>query len=281
MAPTESTKIPQSGLEARRAAREQIWGSPTSGVAPGYLQANLIVLPHQYAQDFETLCARNPVPCPLLAKSSKPGDFNNFTSCLQSICDSDLAASMDIRTDAPLYNVYENGTMVRTAVPEIVSFWQQDHVAFLIGCSYSFEDALARTGLAPPHMIHKRNVSMYRSNIPLCPAGDFTGSSYVVSMRLYRKSEIEVVRRITRPYTTTHGEPMAWGWDGAESIGVKDVNAVDWGDVPVTREGDVVSRQEEEAMEDGYGVLGLRSNSSGSRYESTDTRSNCRSCPWL
>lgn len=93
---------------------------------------------------------------------------------------------------------------------------------------------------------------MYRSNIPLASSGIFERSTMVVSMRLYRASEVSKVRDITRPYVTTHGEPVAWGWDGAEKIGVKDVNSVDWGDGPVDGEGRVVVREKEEGRENGY-----------------------------
>lgn len=239
-------------LQTRLQARSNSILSPTCGLAPGHLQANLLILPSRYAQDFTLLCARNPVPCPLLAKSSQPGDFENLTSYLPSIPDDKIAASLDIRTDTPRYNIYQDGTLSQTGVPHIKDIWQEDHVTFLIGCSYSFETALALAGLPPPHMTNERNVTMYRTNIPLSPAGIFQHSTMVVSMRFYRASEVERVRHITRPYVTTHGEPVAWGWDGAERIGVRDVNAWDWGDGPISAEGEHVERIVEEGKEDGY-----------------------------
>ncbi|KAK3718505.1 hypothetical protein LTR37_005009 [Vermiconidia calcicola] len=254
MAPARIVEVPATatGFDARRRCRYNTWDAPTSGLAPGYLQANLIVLPSRYAHDFKVLCARNPVPCPLLATSSTPGEFDNLTSHMPGIEDDRIAAEIDIRTDAPRYNVYVDGKLQKQATTTLEPHWDtSDHVAFLIGCSYTFEKALTVAGLTPPHMLHGRNVPMYRTNIPLCPAGVFTGSTSVVSMRMYRSSEVGRVRDITRPYVTTHGEPLSWGWEGMTSIGINDINKVDWGDPPVTGHGFKIVQAEQEAEEDG------------------------------
>ncbi|KAF2168735.1 hypothetical protein M409DRAFT_20753 [Zasmidium cellare ATCC 36951] len=252
MAPARTIEIPQTGLESRLAARNLTWDRPTCGMAPGYLQANLIVLPSKAAKDFEILCARNPVPCPLLAKSASPGDFNSFVSCASAVSNEKIAAGIDIRTDAPRYNIYRDGVLVEESIASVEKHWQSDHVALLIGCSYSFENALAAAGLTPPHVLHERNVTMYTTNIPLCAAGGFVGGKYVVSMRMYRASEVERVRDITRPYVTTHGEPIAWGWDGMRDIGIHDLGAFDWGDAPVLADGKPVIQSEEESKDGGY-----------------------------
>lgn len=252
MAPARISQVPKTGHEARLQARDNVWDAPTCGTAAGYLQANLIVLPSQYATDFRILCARNPVPCPLLASSTKPGDPCTFRSHIPGVPDEAIAKSIDVRLDVPRYNVYEDGRLLAT-VPNVGQYWNHnDHVAFLIGCSYSFEDALTRNGLTPPHVLHGRNVTMYRSNIHLFPAGVFQRSTAVVSMRMYRRSEVERVRSVTQPYVTTHGEPIAWGWQGANSIGILDVNKPDWGDVPLTGNGSPVDQVAEEAAEDGF-----------------------------
>ena len=214
IAPAVLIEVPATGQAARLQARDGTWDAPTCGIAAGYLQANLIVLPAQYAKDFAILCARNPVPCPLLASSASPGDFQTLKSCMAQVPDGSVAKGVDVRRDAPRFNVYQDGRLVGTNVPSVEQYWSQDHVAFLIGCSYSFEAALINAGLPPPQVTYGRNVPMYRTTIPLCPAGVFTGSTYVVSMRMYRGSEMDRVRNITRPYVATHGEPIAWGWDG-------------------------------------------------------------------
>lgn len=252
MAPARINEVPATGMEARQQARTNAWNAPTSGLAPGYLQANLLILPSRYAKDFALLCARNPVPCPLLASSALPGDFNHFVSHLPDVSDSKIAGGIDIRTDAPRYNVYVDGKLSEEAIPDVISHWDgNDHVAFLIGCSFSFENALTDAGLSPPHSLHGRSPPMYRTNVQLCPAGVFKHSNYVVSMRMYRSSEVERVRDITRAWVRTHGEPIAWDWDGMRRLGIKDIKKVDWGEVPVNCDGDEIVPDEEEGRVDG------------------------------
>ncbi|EXF86442.1 hypothetical protein CFIO01_00139 [Colletotrichum fioriniae PJ7] len=240
--------IYKTGEDARLACRSGAFASTTAGQAPTYLQANLIVLPRCYAGDFRLLCHRNPVPCPLLAESSSPGDFNKLKSYVRSPDGEKIlpvATNIDLRHDSPRYRVYEDSKHVPVnGVWEPVSVedkWLDgDHVGFLIGCSFSFERALNESGLTPRHMTHDRNVPMYRTNIPLCAAGVFKGATYVVSMRPYKVSEIERVRDITRPFVATHGEPIAWGWDGAKRIGVTDITKPHWGDPALQMDGNTV-----------------------------------------
>lgn len=224
-----------TGSLVRLAARSKTLGEPTSGLAPSYLQANLIVLPRAYAEDFRLLCARNPVPCPLLAESAHPGAFDKLKSSIRRDATSlplPAAVDIDLRHDAPKYHVYRDGKL-EEKTEDIAAEWQDDdHVGFLIGCSYSFEGALAEAGLAPRHVVQDRNVSMYRTNIPLSPSGVFTGGTYVVSMRPYKPEDIERVRDITRRFVATHGEPIAWGWDAAARLGINDIASPEWGDAP-------------------------------------------------
>ena len=227
----------QTGVEVRLASRKNEHTKSTSGLAPSHLQANLIILPSKYAADFRDLCARNPVPCPLIAESRCSGDFQNVKSNIPTIPGSQIAASLDLRTDCPNYNIYQNSKLVQETVPDIISQWTSDHVAFLIGCSYSFESALVRSGFHPRHALLDRNVPMYRSNIPLNPAGAFTGGTYVVSMRPYPQQEIDQIRAITRKYLHTHGECVAWGWDAVKRLGIEDIDTPQWGDAPLTMDG--------------------------------------------
>ena len=251
MAPARTLLPPTTGIEARRQCRTGLWDAPTSGIARGYLQANLIVLPSRYAKDFTTLCARNPVPCPLLASSAAPGDFKNFVSHMPGIRDDQLAKALDVRTDAARYNVYVDSRLQETAVVNIENHWEDDHVAFLIGCSYSFESALTAAGLPPVHILQGRNVPMYRTKLLLLPAGVFTDSTLVVSLRMYRASEVERVRKVTRPYVTTHGEPVAWGWESLKTLGIRNIDEVDFGEAPVSSDGGVIVQSDEEAQQDG------------------------------
>jgi len=232
-----TTVMLSTGIEARIAARNKEYRKSTSGLAPSHLQANLIILPSKYANDFRDLCARNPVPCPLIAESSCAGDFRNVKSHLSRVADSQFASSLDLRTDCPNFNVYENSMLVQDTIPDIISQWTPDHIAFLIGCSYSFESALVRAGFHPRHALLDRNVPMYRSNIPLNPAGAFTGGTYVVSMRPYRKQDIDQIRAITRKYLPTHGECVAWGWEAVKKLGIENIDTPQWGDAPLTIDG--------------------------------------------
>lgn len=236
--------------ETRLLSRSNSLQAYTSHSAPGYIQANLLILPSRHAKDFHNLCTLNPIPCPLLAHSTRPGDFSAFTSCIPSIPSSALAQDLDIRTDVPYYNIYENGSPSHSKVPSIEEYWKEDHVAFLIGCSYSFDSALRTAGLTPPHMKYPRNVSMYLSNIPLTPAGIFQSSKMVVSMRMFRKHDLARVREITSKFGITHGGPVAWGWEGARRIGVQDVGKVDWGDGPLDGDGEIVVQSKEGEGED-------------------------------
>ncbi|CAK7203602.1 hypothetical protein SEUCBS139899_006339 [Sporothrix eucalyptigena] len=238
---TELTLRLTTGELARQAARANEYTNSTSGVAPTYLQANLLVLPSRYAADFRNLCARNPVPCPLIAESAAPGDFSRLVSHLPSVSSKSLAEGLDLRTDCPRYNVYKDSKLVHAGVPDVTDQWTEDHVAFLVGCSQSFESALERAGLPVRHSVQDRTVPMYRSNIPLNAAGVFSGSTYTVSMRPFPAKDIERVREISRAYHATHGEPVAWGWDAVARLGVENIDEVQWGQAPLTEDGQPLS----------------------------------------
>lgn len=257
-----------TGLSARLAARNKTLTNQTAGIAPSYLQGNLIVLPSRYANDFRLLCARNPVPCPLLAESAAPGDSVLLRSHLKASVSTtvsnggkangnehvdeivmEVAKDIDLRQDFPKYRLYKDGQPLGEDVLDIAAEWTDDHVGFVIGCSYSFESALSAAGLTPRHQLQGRNVPMFRTNIPLCPAGAFTSATYVVSMRPYRIEDIEKVRDVTRPYVATHGEPIAWGWDGMKSLGIADIRDVQWGEQSLRLDG---SGMPFDMLEEGY-----------------------------
>ncbi|KAH9908029.1 hypothetical protein F4778DRAFT_768719 [Xylariomycetidae sp. FL2044] len=226
-----------AGRSVRLACRSNALTTPTAGLAPSHLQANLLFLPSRYASDFRLLCARNPVPCPLIAESAAPGSHDAVTSKLPSLPGRAVLSDVDLRRDAPRYNVYRDSVLAKSGCHDVVSEWTDDHVAFLIGCSFSFETALAEAGLAPRHSAYGRNVAMYRTAVPLCPAGVFTGATYVVSMRPYRAGDVERVRAITRAYHATHGEPLGWGWGALERLGIRNIDEPEWGDRPLTADG--------------------------------------------
>ncbi|BEI92239.1 uncharacterized protein CcaverHIS019_0410590 [Cutaneotrichosporon cavernicola] len=217
-----------SPAEVREHARSGKLRGHTSGMCPGHVQANVLILPAQYAADFRRLCVRNPVSCPLLAESV-PGN-KGFPD--------GVADGGDITTDVPGYKVYRDGKVVEEEVADVRAYWQEDSVAFLIGCSFTFEDALEDSGLRVRHIEERRNVPMYATRIPLMPSGVFSGNT-VVSMRPYSAENVERVRAVTRPYVRTHGEPIAWGWDALDKLGIADINRPEYGDAPVIRDGEV------------------------------------------
>ncbi|KAF5125288.1 putative hydro-lyase [Metarhizium anisopliae] len=227
-----------TGLDARLAARGNEHTGPTAGISRGYIQSNMIVLPSRYANDFRALCGRNPVPCPLIAESTTTGSFSSIKSCIRGLEGKDMISTgCDLRTDIPRYMVYKDSELVASHVTDVKDHWTDDHVAFLIGCSYSFESELIRAGLPPQHILLGRNVAMYRTTVPLCPAGVFVGGTYVVSMRMYKVSDVGRVRELTGRFGITHGEPLDWGWDAVARLGIGDIGEPEWGDAPVLRGG--------------------------------------------
>jgi uncharacterized protein YcsI (UPF0317 family) len=211
---------PGSGLSARLAIRAGAHRRPTAGLAPGYVQGNLAILPQALAADFLRFCQLNPKPCPLIGTSA-PGDPHV----------PELGEDLDIRTDLPRYRVWKNGELV--AEPEDVrEFWRDDLVSFVIGCSFSFEEALTAEGIELRHITRGCNVPMYRTSIATHEAGPFHGPM-VVSMRpLTPRDAIRAVQITTRfPYV--HGAPVHIG--KPEMIGIKDIGKPDYGDVVEVR----------------------------------------------
>jgi uncharacterized protein YcsI (UPF0317 family) len=196
----------------------------TAGLAPGFAQANLVVLPADEAAGFHAFCVANPAPCPLLEVTA-PGDPTPHA----------LAPEADLRTDLPSYRVYRHGELAEVR-SDITSLWRDDLVAFLIGCSFTFEQALLRAGVPVRHLELGRNVPMYRTTRPCAPAGSFHGP-LVVSMRPIPAGLVEKARSITAAYPHMHGAPVHAG-DPAD-LGIRDLDAPDYGDPVPVREGEV------------------------------------------
>jgi len=204
--------------EIRTLIRKGNWDKPTAGLAMGYAQANLVILPQKYAFDFLLFCQRNPKPCPLL-EVLEPGKF--LTAF--------LSKDADIRTDIPMYNVYRKGKLERT-VMDIKSLWKNDFVTFLLGCSFSFEEALLRSKIPIRHIEENKNVPMFITNIPCKPAGVFHGPM-VVTMRPVLPDKVTRAVQITARYASVHGAPIHIG--DPSKIGIKNMRKPDFGD-PVT-----------------------------------------------
>ncbi|NND91699.1 MAG: putative hydro-lyase [Granulosicoccus sp.] len=201
----------------RQAIRRNEYRGHTAGLAPGFLQANVVILPESYALDFMRYCQRNPKPCPLVGVS-ETGDPILRT----------LGAEIDIRTDVPSYCVYREGELSET-LPDIKALWSDDMVAFALGCSFTFENALIEAGIPIWHIDNDRTVPMYRSGIMTVAAGGF-GGEMVVTMRAIDAERVDDASRISRRFPLAHGGPVHIG--DPLAIGIADLQLPDWGDVP-------------------------------------------------
>ncbi len=206
----------------RDAIRRNEYTSHTAGLCPGFLQANLAILPQSHALDFMRYCQRNPKPCPLSGVSDT-GNPMMFT----------LGANIDIRSDVPAYNIYRDGAL-KSSVNDIRDVWQDNFVAFALGCSFTFENALQQAGIPLWHINNDKTVPMFRSGIDTVPAGPFSGKM-VVSMRMVPKDRVAEVADISRKYPLAHGAPVHWG-DPAK-IGITDLSQPEWGDAAPAQDG--------------------------------------------
>ena len=211
--------------QLRLAAREGHFNETTSGLAPGFVQCNLVIIPQHYASDFADFCRRNPKPCPLLAVSPMAGDVSL----------PELGPDIDVRTDISRYRRWENGVLVEEPT-NLLNHWCSDHVAFALGCSFSFEEALLADGLEIRNISEGVNVPMFRTNLPCFSAGPFAGN-LVVSMRpMTPKDAIRAIQICTR-FPAVHGAPIHFG-DPAQ-IGIKNLQLPDFGDAVSIKEGEV------------------------------------------
>ncbi|MEA2661803.1 MAG: hypothetical protein QOH08_1375 [Chloroflexota bacterium] len=208
-------KIPS---DVRRAARDGLLRTTTAGMAPGFAQANLAVVTRDWAGEFREFCERNPQPCPLL-DVTEPGSPRPMR----------LAPDADIRYDLPGYRIFRDGSF--TDATDLASVWTNDMVAFLIGCSFSFEDAMLRDRIPVRHIELGRTVPMFVTNIDCTPVGRLSGPT-VVSMRPIPLGSVDRVREICARYPGSHGAPLHIGDPSA--IGIADVGRPDFGDaVPI------------------------------------------------
>jgi uncharacterized protein YcsI (UPF0317 family) len=205
----------RSGVAARRAIRSGAWTGTTAGVAPGYVQGNLAILPQALASDFLRFCQANPRPCPVIGMS-EPGDPRIPA----------LGEDLDIRTDLVGYRVWQDGKVVEDT-GDITTWWRDDLVTFVLGCSYSFEEALIEDGIPLRHVERGLRVPMYRTNIACKPAGPFAGPM-VVSMRPLKPAQAIRAVQITTRFPAVHGAPVHIGLPG--EIGIRDIAHPDFGD---------------------------------------------------
>ena len=204
-----------TGREFRQLSKSGDWTGPSIGVATRYVQANLAILPADLADDFESFCELNPKPCPLLERLPAGQFLTTLT-----------ANGADLRTNIPRYLTYADGILVDEST-DIVQSWRDDFVAFLLGCSFSFEHRLRAAGIAIRHVEEGVNVSMYTSSIQCMSVGPFSGPM-VVSMRPIPMHQVAEAVRITGALPQVHGAPVHTG--APEAIGIWDLSTPDFGD---------------------------------------------------
>lgn len=229
--PTPTDTTPQTAAEVRALCRRGQWTGPTAGLAPGFAQANLVVVRETAARSFEAFCRANPAPCPLIEVAA-PGQFEPLRS----------APGADLRTDLPRYRTYRQGRCVDRPT-DILDVWnaadldgQGRPVAFLIGCSFTFEAALLAAGIPIRHIEQRCNVPMYRTDVNCRPVEPFRGS-LVVSMRPMNREQADRAAEITARLPHAHGAPIHIGDPAA--IGIADLSRPDYGDSVDVRPGEI------------------------------------------
>ncbi len=212
-----------TGADVRRCARCGELTGPTPGLALSYVQANLVIVPRDIAFDFLLFCQRNPRPCPLLDVTD--------AGCPDP---RRAAPGADLRTDVPRYCAYRHGELIDEP-SDLFGWWRDDLVGFLLGCSFTFENALLKAGIPVRHIEQGRNVPMYRTNIACRSAGIFAGPM-VVSMRPLTPAQAEAATRICQRFPLAHGAPLHVGDPAA--LGISDINRPDFGDAVEIRRGE-------------------------------------------
>ncbi len=212
-----------SPQEVRQCVRNEEITFPTAGMCRGYAQANLVVLPGDYAQDFKEFALRNPFSCPVIEII----EGTPFTK--------DMGAGGNIMTDIPEYFIYRHGKLVQRC-HNASAYWQDDFVGFLIGCSFSFEEALIHAGIEMRHIATGRNVPMYKTHFATEKVGAFEGPM-VCSMRPMTPENAQIAHDITAKLPNVHGAPVHMGDPAA--IGITDISQPDYGDAVEIRQGEI------------------------------------------
>jgi len=214
----------QTPQALRQLIREGTLTGHTSGMADGYIQANVVILPSSYAYNFLKFCFRNPKTCPLLDVSEIGSPSFPY-----------YGKDADIRTDVSKYRIYKRGELVEE-VDDITHLYTDDMVSFLIGCSFTFEHALLEGGIPVRHIEEDHNVPMYRTNIPAEASGEFKGN-ITVSMRPMTMAQAIKATEITSHFKNVHGTPIHIG--SPETLGIENINTPDYGEAVTIKPGEI------------------------------------------
>ena len=213
--------------DIRDRVRSSELSSNTAGLLPGLLQTNVVIVPEVYADPFYAYCQKNPMPFPLV-------DIGDAGDPLLTR----LGADIDIRTDVPQYNVYRDVRLTDSPY-EISQYWTDDLVAFVLGCSFTFERALAEIGAPMRHIEGQKTVPMFRTGVETEPEREFS-AMLVVSMRPIPNEQVDTFTELCRKYPLAHGPPFHVGHNSGE-IGISDQNRPDWGDPVEVHGGEITA----------------------------------------
>ena len=136
--------------------------------------------------------------------------------------------SFSSRSDLPSYKVFKDGSHFET-VNDLKKFTWGKMVTFYLGCSFSFDDKLAESGIK---LETTENVSMYLSNVKCHKVAKFQ-TRMVVSMRPIPKSLVQKVYEATINLEYCHGAPVHFGYP--KDIGIDIQKDIDFGskvDIP-------------------------------------------------
>jgi uncharacterized protein YcsI (UPF0317 family) len=214
----------ERGRGVRLAARAGTLTGPTAGLAPGFIQGNLVVVPADVADDFARFCRLNPKPCPVIGVTEPGVPYVP-----------ELGADLDLRSDLPRYRVWRDGELAEE-IGDVSHLWRDDLVGFVLGCSFTFERALTAAGIPLKHLAAGINVAMYRTSIACEPAGPFAGP-LVVSMRPLAAADVPRATDITAQFSSAHGAPVHAG--APEDIGIFDLSSPHYGDAVEVATGEV------------------------------------------
>jgi len=214
-----------TAAEVRTEIRAGRWTQPTAGLARGFVQTNLVILPADWAGEFAEFCRLNARPCPLVEQTAV-GSFEPTVT----------APGANLCTDVPRYRVFREGVPETIEPIDIAHLWQDNFVGFLLGCSFTFENALQAAGLPVRHIDEGRNVPMYRTAIPCRPAGRFAGD-LVVSMRPFAPEHVDRAIELTSRFPTMHGGPIHVGEPAA--LGIQDLGQPHFGEAVTIHSGEV------------------------------------------
>lgn len=200
--------------QIREKIRKNQFHEPTCGHAEGFIQTNLVVIENKYADDFNDYCSKNSKPCPIVERL-EPGSYVPG-----------VAKEADLRTDLVSYKKFINGEF-DCELNSLKDEWSSSFTAFLLGCSFSFENALKDAGIYMPHFEKRGNVAMYSTSIDTSPSKYFSGPM-VVSMRWIQKDKIDEVVNITKKFKKNHGSPIHVG--DPNQIGINSLKTPDFGE---------------------------------------------------